>query len=116
MALEDYYLDYYKQGEVEVSTPFPAPIGGQEPVLEDAELIRGLFVINQSKEATKAKVPGVSTRGTFATHSDSPISDRDVLRCTQINMYIRITGDPQTAPAKADTQVKTYVAEVIEWR
>ena len=112
MAMEDYYEEYYKQEHVWRPTGFPHPFD-YELQFGDGTVINGRFITDSSTEMMVSGAQGFRTRGRFATHPSSEVSDGDILRCARDNLYISIIGDAKQAPAQAENQVKTFTAEIM---
>jgi len=113
MSLERYYTTWHVQGLTEKPNPFPAP---PQTIAEwsDKSEIQGLFVPRKTDTALSAGAERLVTTGIFATNKDTPLSPFDVLRSDIDNLCIKLLADPKIAPGMALSQIKTFVAEVVE--
>jgi len=111
--MSDYFTDFYVQEYKERSTGFPPP-SDVEWVYEDGEPLKGVFILEQSKEMMTASAQGVKTRGRFVTLTDASLKGGEVVRRASDGMYIKIIGDPKTAPEQAENQIKSFIGEVTD--
>ena len=111
MAMRDYYEAFIIQKYQAFPTGMPPPFDFENK-WADGDEIQGLFIQSQSIEAFIAGAQGIKTRGKFAADPAAQLQDGDVLRRVADGMYFRIIGDPLAAPAQAESQVKSYAAEL----
>ena len=111
--LNSYYQIYYLQGLASVPPTWPPGWGPDENwEWGDAREVKGLFVQNQSNEVQVAGTTGIIEVGRFGCHPSEDLREFDVIRAED-GVLFRLRSIPFVAPAKAISQVKTFVCEKI---
>ena len=113
MAIESYFETYFLQEHAETLSGFQEP-SDMISEYHDGMEIAGLFVQSQSDKMMIASAQGVKTRGKFAVLPSTHLRDGDTVRRVRDGLYIKIIGDSLQSPAQAASQVKTFMAEVID--
>jgi len=111
-TLEQQYKSWYLQELREVPSVFPPPWDTPTWEFGDGREVQGMFRQDQSTETLIAASSGVQTMGRFATSPNENLYHGAVLRSEELQVFIRLEGDPLTAPSFASTQVQTWAAVV----
>jgi hypothetical protein len=112
MGLSKYYKPWEMWELAEVPSEFPPPWDNPTFELQATRKLQGLFKQDQSAETMIAAAQGIDTRGRFACKPSENLKHGDVLRSEELGVFIRLEGDPLTAPSFASTQVQTWAAVV----
>ena len=113
MAIEEYYQEYCLQEIRQTSTGYPPPNDYKDEFVDGVK-IDGLFIQSQSDEVLIASTQGIKTRGRFATAPSAKLNDGGILKHVESGVYIRLIGDPMEAPEHAETQVASWLAEIVD--
>lgn len=111
--MSSYYKTFNLMERVRTPTGFPFPndwFYSWGPGME----VSGIFIQSQSDTMMAAGTETVSTSGRFAHHPSIPLHPFDVLRREEDGIFIRLIADPQKSPEKAESQVKSWLAEIID--
>ena len=112
MGLSAYYKTWFLQGLVETPSIFPPPWNQSTWEMADLRPVQGMFRQDQSTETLIAAASGIDTRGRFAVSPQANLKHGDVLRSEELGVFMRLEGDPLTAPSFASTQVQTWATVV----
>jgi len=110
--MNEYYIDWWLQQLVKVPSVFPPPWDTPTWELGDGRIVRGCFRQRNSQLEMIAAGREAMTIGEFICDISENLQSGDVLRGEEMQVFLKIEGDPKQAPPQADEQIKYFPAHV----